>query len=285
MSLFKSVARGCLLISFISYCLCLRLFENNVFFVEIHEQIHRALFIGQRLQAQWLKNSLVELGIMHIFVLSGMHFYFACKLTEDILPRKYHVFVPFLFLALWEPSIPVIRSFFYCLFQSIDKLRGESFSPSYLFFLSLLSSCFFVTTKSDYHSLWLSSCFFLLIQTLYQQAKLSQSLGQFVIFCLSPLILPFSTNLHPISFLANIFLAPILLIVFYLSPLLHLLPKGHDLCQKLILQSFYLLQEACNFLDLHHPYPTSGKNLLIINLVFAFLYWRFDCYRLKKSLY
>jgi hypothetical protein len=276
--------KSILVLSFISYCLFLRYFSDTDQFLELHSQIHKALFLGKRLNIFWVKQSLIKLGIMHLFVLSGMHFFIACKFTEAILPKKYHMLVPLVFLSLWEANIPVIRSFFYCFYQAIDRSRGEKFSGSYLFFLSLLSSCFFISSPQDYHSLWLSSCFFLLIQALYQNANLSQSLGQFLIFCLSPFILPFATSLSPLSFLANILLAPVLLIFFYLSPILHILPQGEDLCQDLLQNCFLLLDRISQSISLDHPFTSHGKNYLILNLFLAFVYWRIDSYRIRRSL-
>jgi ComEC/Rec2-related protein len=207
---------------------CLQMLPKGV---ENHGSLE-ALVCGKNMQEFELQQLLVQSSLIHIFVVSGSHFLFLHKILARLPIVR---FCPLLVLSLYclatlcQP--PALRSLLFLCLVSLSKRQKWFVSPVILVFLSCaLSVCIFpqwISSRSLLMSL-LAALTMAVMSEFWGEKRESVSatfLTQNAIYLVMCFSLWGISNLHPLSILMNISLAPLIgLVIFPLALIVVLAP-------------------------------------------------------------
>lgn len=103
---------------------CLSLIPQNA----RHSEIYQALICGSRVTEGELKSLLRQVGLIHLFVVSGAHLVFLDRLLQRILPVRESLFksslisfILFGYAHITLLNAPVLRSFFSQFLKTLDR--------------------------------------------------------------------------------------------------------------------------------------------------------------------
>ena len=224
---------------------------------EPHQNFHRAVFWGKSQLSSSEKILWKELGIYHLLIISGFHF----NLVLQPLQKQSLLLNSFFALSLllfWNFSPSIGRACSYFLLNQVSKSLKLQWNLEIKHILCMILVFFLCKDSYEQYALFLSICFSYLF-CLFSTLKLPRPFVQSFIFITSPFLLPSGAKLHFLSYLVNLLLLPLILLFLLFSPLIHILPKGQQLCQI----AFSSLQRVMHFgitqIPLTHTTEASGS--------------------------
>jgi competence protein ComEC len=198
--------------------LCLRSLPNNT----ENPQAYSALLCGKNITDEKFKLSLIKSSLIHLFVVSGSHL----LLLEDFfIGMRIPFFLRFLLTGLYclacNWQAPVVRAWVGLCARSLHK-KSQLCLPAdiFVFYSGLICLFLFpawVSSRSLVMS-WLAALALSIVRLTSVQKPLSRLLLQstLIYLMMMPAVWGFG-NLHPLSILFNIVLAP--LVTFLLLPI------------------------------------------------------------------
>jgi competence protein ComEC len=260
---------------------CLKLTPES-----LYAQIYSALICGKNLSATPLTQNLKNLGIYHVIIVSGSHLIFLSVLIEKIFfsPRleklKLISFPLLLFYALATGAQPpVIRALVSIVMDKIQKKNKLFWNQNEVTFVSLLICLtLFDPWKSSY-SLLLSYVASVILSLASKKNQLLKNIWIYILIL--PFLLPLAAP-HPLSFLSNMILSPILgAVLFPLSFVAFLVPHFNLLIDPLWKVFLFVCGVLGSELQSLDAVAVPLSTLWIIALILNF----FGIYREKKYFY
>ncbi|MEY4616100.1 MAG: hypothetical protein RJB66_1060 [Pseudomonadota bacterium] len=212
--------------------------KNLLTFNSIHLNFYRALSCGTPVADRHYE-VLKTVSLWHLVVVSAGHFKIIQWLLQRMIPRPSMLHLPILFVycLMTGAQAPIIRAFFELLIGALSS-RAKLWIPSG--YSLLYSGCLCLILFPGWSQSWsLLLCWLCAVITrlFYNQGSLMSSIG--IAIGVFPIMSLFSTP-HPLSFLFNLVLAPVLSIfLFPLSLLMVIVPQAHfiaDPCLDFLLQ-------------------------------------------------
>jgi predicted membrane metal-binding protein len=189
-----------------------------------HKLIYQALACGQRLYNYQHVHALKQMGIIHVFVVSGMHLSFLSKLIHHLFPHQFSKWLQVVVLTslvlCCQLQTPALRAWLGVLLSSSNsRLSLGLSSPTRLFYTVIL--CLIIDPQA-YHSISLplswTACLGL------QLSKKTWTQSFYCYWILLPIMISFAP-LSPWTILVNTLLTPLIgWLLFPLSLLTVLIP-------------------------------------------------------------
>lgn len=204
----------------------------------LNKEIYSALICGNKLSSSDFSQNLKNLGIYHVIIVSGSHLIFLSILVEKIFSstrfRKWK-FITLPLLSLYalttgaEP--PVVRALLGLIIDSYQKRNKLFWSQNEVIFISVLISLALFDPWKRSYSLILSYVASVSLSLSKEKNPIHKNLKIYILIL--PFLLPLSAP-HPLSFISNMTLSPLIaVILFPLSFLSFLLPYFHLLVDPL----------------------------------------------------
>jgi competence protein ComEC len=255
-----------------------------------HPEAHAALLCGENVTVAETKEVLVRSSLIHLFVVSGSHL----LLLEDIfellrIPWALGFFAElfYAFSCAWQA--PIVRAFLGQLCRKFLR-PAKSGWPTDMVLLAtgLFTLCLFpswVSSRSLQMS-WLAALAFACRPPRRNTSWLSQLLWPCVLVHLFmlPALWGFG-NLHPLSILLNIFLAP--LVSFYLLPLSFLncfIPSLSLFFDRSFEFFLWLCRQFSEPVQIAATAPLSARTLWLLILSLHFFIFLIRLQRARKRL-
>lgn len=198
---------------------CIRLAPHSVM-----QKQYQALVCGQRLTDPAIVFDLKQLGLIHLFVISGAHLHFLNSLVKRLSCHKVKAWQQTLLLFIFVLSShlqwPVFRAWLFLSIRQMNRIRKWRIPSEQLLLVSVIF-CLSLN-PSSYHSFSLPLSWLAGLGLILGKNKLSQSF--FIYLMMAPLLFSLSP-LSPWSIVVNAFVAPwIGAILFPASFMCFLLP-------------------------------------------------------------
>ncbi len=250
-------------------------------------KLDAAVLCGADLYDSKFYSDFIDLGLIHLFVVSGFHLLLIVAVIERFWPAKFNckkifiLSVAFLYCLICRLNPPVTRVAVLISLQFLLSGRHKIYCSSLLqFFCGVCCLLLFP-------SWWQSTSFLLswaagLLMSLPIKSHLCKHALMYIF--MSFFLINFSFA-HPISILLNFLLVPLFSFVLFPTSLLFLIVP-----QSLILHDFIwsTFLQLCHRLasDFQATAPLTNFSLLIfwsVLFVLHFFFWRFEVGLLKKS--
>ncbi len=245
-------------------------FENSYFSLDLHTLcmnhspntawrfIYQALVCGEKLPQSAQKITLQNIGLIHLFVVSGAHLhllkYFLDKITKGKVPFFIEVFLLFIFVAICNFQITALRAWIQILLNKGNQVFYLNYSRFQILLLSVLSCLLINPSKITSLSLVLSwgACLGLFSFSSFFLRSFACYLILFPVINAFSYLSPWSVVINAfISPIIACFLFPLTLMSFALSPLVPMTDSLWSAC-------FYLL----NFLDMSLNKPQASQSFV-----------------------
>lgn len=204
----------------------------------LYSNIYAALVCGKDLDGTELTQSLKNLGIYHVIIVSGSHLVFLSSLIEiffstpHLKKLRFVAFPILLFYSLatgFEP--PVVRALASIGISALQKKNKLFWNQNEVIFISVLICLALFDPWKKSYSLLLSYVASITLSLSSRNNSLLKNLKIYLLIL--PFLLPLSAP-SPLSFLTNMTLSPIIgLILFPLSFLTYIIPYLYVLVDPL----------------------------------------------------
>lgn len=264
---------------------CLTLSPDN----SSHQIVFDAILCSKSLPSDQFKNFIVNLGLIHLFVVSGMHVQLLIKLAEKLLHKCpswlskliLTLCLP-LYCALCNMAAPVCRASIHKLLCLHFDDRLQKISPPLIVLFQTIGILLLVPQWFESFSFYLSS---LAQLTLMSPLKTKWHVHLYIYLVLFLPLAPLQV-LSPLTILTNLFLAPVVIMtVFPLSFLGAFVPvtvNGIDWIWTMLFKGLGLIpiQSLPIIVNQKINYAWYWIYFLLIGV----LIWRLEC-RQQRNLY